>query len=60
MDPKPNPNNENKPGQPQKPKGNIWTTMLITLAIVLIFTLIYNNVKKSQYTETTFTDFMTT
>ena len=59
MEPKRNnQNNDRNPGQPQKPKGNIWVPLLITLAIVLIVTTIYNNVKQSQYTQTTFSDFM--
>ena len=59
MDPnRNNQNNDRNPGQPQKPKGSIWVSLLITLAIVLIVTTIYNNVKQSQYTETTFSDFM--
>jgi len=58
MDPKNNNNNKN-PGQPQKPKGNPWGALLITLALVLIVSMIFNSVKNNQYTETTFTDFIT-
>ena len=60
MDPKNNnQNDKNNPGQPQKPKGNPWGALLITLAIVLIVSMVFNNVRKNQYTQTTFTDFMT-
>ena len=57
----PNRNDTNKPGDSgqQKPKGSPWGKLLIALAIVLIVTSIYNSVKQSQYTETTFSDFMT-
>lgn len=59
MDPKNNNQNNNKnPGQ-QKPKGNPWGALLITLAIVLIVSMVFNSVRKNQYTQTTFTDFMT-
>ena len=60
MDPKNNnQNDKNKPGQPQKNKGNPMGALLITLAIVLIVSMVFNTVKRNQYTETTFTDFMT-
>ena len=59
MDPNNNQNNDKKPGQPQKPKGNPWGALLITLAIVLIVSMVFNSVRKNQYTQTTFTDFMT-
>ena len=60
MDPTNNNQNENKnSGQPQKPKGNPWGALLITLAIVLIVSMVFNGVRKNQYTQTTFTDFMT-
>ena len=59
MDPNNSQNNDKKPGQPQKPKGTPWGTMLITLALVLLVSMVFNNVKKNQYTQTTFTDFMT-
>ena len=52
------PNGGDKSGQPQKPKGNFWVPLLITLALVLLVSTIYNNVKQSQYTQTTFSDFM--
>ena len=54
-----NDNNPNKkPGDGQRPKGNIGTALLITLVIVLLFSWIFNSVEKSQYTETTFSDFL--
>ena len=54
-----NPNKDGKPDQPQKPKGNLWVSLLITVAVVLLISFVFNAVKQSQYTQTTFTDFMT-
>jgi len=53
-------NNRNDPnsGEPKKPKGSIWGSLLIALAVVLIISTVYNNIKQSKYTETTFSDFM--
>ncbi len=60
MDPNRNDPNKNPNDQgPQKPRGNPWGKLLIALAIVLIISSIYNAVVKSNYTETTFSDFMT-
>ena len=52
-----NHNNDKKPGG-NRPKGSIGTALLITLAIVLLFNWIYGSISKSQYTETTFSDFL--
>ena len=51
--------NRNKPNDPKKPgkKGNIWVTLIITVAIVLLISSVYNAIVKSQYTETTLTHF---
>ena len=60
MDPnRTNPNNNGSSDQPQKPKGNLWVSLLVTAAVVLLFSFVFNAVKQSQYTETTFSDFMT-
>ena len=59
MDPKNNKNDNKNPGQPQKPKGNPVGALLITLAIVLVVSMVFNGVRNRQYTQTTFTDFMT-
>ena len=59
MDPnRTNPNNNGKNDQPQKPKGNPLVALLITVAVVLLISFVFNAVKQSQYTQTTFTDFM--
>ena len=53
-DPKRDPKNEEK-----RPRG-IWTALLITIAIVISFGLIYNAVINSQYTKVTYTEFKNT
>ena len=50
-------NRNNKSGDNKRPKGNIWVTLIISVAIVLAISLIYNAVAKSQYTQTTYTQF---
>ena len=40
------------------PKGNIWTALIITLALVLLISWIYGSVSGSQYTETSVSDFL--
>ena len=52
-----NQNNRNPQG-PHKPKGNLWVTLVITAAIVLLISGIYNMVTDSQYNETTYSDFL--
>ena len=52
-----NPNNK-KPEGGERPKGNIGTALLITLVLVLVFSWVLNTVKKSQYTETDWNDFV--
>ena len=52
-----NNNNGRKPGG-NRPKGSIGTALLVTLAIVLLINWIYGSISKSQYTQTTFSDFL--
>ena len=60
MDPNRNDQNRNhNNNEPEKDKPkNIWTALIITLALVLIFSWIFNAVSNSQYTETTYSDFL--
>ena len=55
-----NNNNNNDGGKPggNRPKGSIGTALLITLAIVLLVNWIYGSISKSQYTQTSFSDFL--
>ncbi len=53
--------NQNQPPKKpdgKRPKGSIWITIMVTVAIVLIISVVYNAISKSQYTQTTFSDFM--
>ena len=59
MEPNRNDTNSTPGGDAQKPKGISWGKLLIALAIVLVISSVYNTVKQSQYTETSFSDFMT-
>lgn len=51
-------NDQNKKPDGGRPKGSIGTALLITVALVLLFSWIYSAVKNSQYTETTWSDFL--
>ncbi len=61
MENKPNdPKSGDKPnanGETKRPR-NIWITLIITVAIILLISWIYNAVVKSQYTETSYSDFL--
>ena len=50
------PNNQ-KPGG-NRPKGSFFTPLMIALILVLLFSWVMNTVEKSQYTETTWSDFI--
>ncbi len=54
------PNNNQPPKKPdgKRPKFSIWFALMITVAIVLIISTVYNTVSNSQYTQTTFSEFM--
>ena len=50
-------NNPGKKPEGQKPK-NIWTPLLISLVLVLIFSWVFNAVSRSQYNETRWDEFV--
>ncbi len=52
-----NPQRGDKPDE-KRPKGNIWITLIVTVAIILIISTIINAVSNSKYTATTYTDFL--
>ncbi len=52
-------NPKNGSNEDKKPKG-IWPALLITIAIVIGFSLIFNAVQNSQYTQVTYSDFLET
>ena len=47
----------NKKPDGDKPKGQVWTALIITLALVLVFSWVYNTVRNSQYTQTSYSEF---
>ena len=51
------PNNPKKPGDGQKPKANIWLSLIIAVAAMLLIGSIYNMINRSQYQQTTWSDF---
>ena len=42
----------------KRPKGNLFTTLIISLAIVLIVSGLFHVISESQYNKTSFTDFL--
>jgi len=51
--------NKNKKPDGERPKNYIWTALIITLALVLIFSWVFNTVRNSQYNQTSYTEFRT-
>ena len=59
MDPKRNdPSQNGSPGDGRRPKANIWLALIITAALVLLISAIYNSISSSQYTKTTYSQFL--
>lgn len=57
------PNRGNDPGSPKRPggdrpKSSYFTPLMIALVLVLVFSWVSNMVKSSQYTQTTWSDFV--
>ena len=54
------PNNKNNPNDSggKRPKGNILLAILITVAVVIVISMIYNAIAGSKYKETDFNDFL--
>ena len=51
------PKNKNPNPQGDNPKKGIGPALIIALALVLLFSWVYNTVRNSQYTQTTLSDF---
>ena len=55
---------DNKQNKPQKPNQendrgkHIGTAVIISLALILLFTWVYNTISNSQYTQTTYSEFL--
>ena len=60
MDQKPNKpqNGNNKPGNDKRSKSSILVTLIIAVAIVVVIGTVYNIIAGSQYTQTTYSEFL--
>ena len=58
MDKKQNNPNKNKPNNEGDKGKHIGTAVIISLAIILLFTWVYNAISNSQYTQTTYSQFL--
>ncbi len=54
----PNKNDPNQQPDGKRPRGNMLFALIVTLALVLIFSWVYNAVAESKYTKTTYSDFL--
>ena len=59
MDKKYTPPRNNKPNQENDKGKHIGTAVIISLALILLFTWVYNSITNGQYTQTTYSDFLT-
>ena len=50
--------NNQKPNNSKKPKGNLWITLIISAALILLVSVVYNYVLHSMYTESTYSHFL--
>ena len=52
-------NNNQNPQKPdnKRPKGNVWLAIIVSLALILIVSSVYKNISKSQYNQTTLSEF---
>lgn len=57
--PKDSNNNKNKPNQENDRGKHIGTAVIISLALILLFTWVYNTISNSQYKQTTYSEFLT-
>ena len=49
---------DKRPGDDKRPKPNFWLALIITVVLILIGSTVFNAVSNSQYTATTFSDFL--
>ena len=54
-------NGQNNGGKPEgkKPRANLMVMLLISVALVLLISVLYDTISDSQYTETTYSEFLT-
>ena len=50
--------NKNKPNNEGDRGKHIGTAVIISLALILLFTWVYNTISNSQYTQTTYSEFL--
>ena len=55
----PSRNNPKKSDDNKRPKNSIWLALIITVAIIIVISLVYNAITGSQYTQTNYSDFRT-
>ena len=54
-----NRNDQNKkPNDDKKPKGNVWVTLIISVILILVINAVWGFVRDSQYTQQTLTHFL--
>ena len=59
MDPNQNKSpRDNNSGDGKRPRGNLWVTLIVTVAIILLISAVYNAIANSQYTLTKYSDFL--
>ena len=58
MEPNRNDQNKNPKNNGKKPKSNIFVTLIISVALILLISWVFNIISASQYTETTFSHFL--
>ncbi len=59
MDQKPNTPPQKPGGDGKKPKSNVWVSLIICLAILLLGTYVFNSINGSKYTEKRYDHFLT-
>ncbi len=59
MEQKPNTPPQKPGGDNKKPKNNIWVSLIICLAILLLGTYVFNMINDSKYTEKSYDHFLT-
>ncbi len=54
------PNNNQPPKKPEdkRPKSSVWIAILVSVALVLLISVVFNAVRNNKYTQTTFSEFM--
>ena len=51
-------NRNNNPSDNKKPKSSIWFALIVTVAIIIVISLVYNAITGSQFTQTSYSEFL--